>query len=116
MAETIDTLGIIAGNRSLPLLLARQARSMGVRRLIAIGFHGQSNQELEPLVDRMVWMKLGQLTEMIETFRAEGVRHCVMVGKIQPRSFFDVRPDLRVRTPTLCLVRWPTSCARMELN
>ena len=103
MAEPIHTLGIIAGNRALPLLLARQARAMGVRRLVAIGFHGQSNHELEPLVDKMVWMKLGQLTELIEAFQANDVRHCVMVGKIQPKSLFDVRPDLRATMAVLKL-------------
>jgi UDP-2,3-diacylglucosamine hydrolase len=103
MTEPIETLGIIAGDYSLPLLLARQARSMGVRKLIAIGFEGQSNRELEPLVDRMVWMKLGQLSRLIEAFHENGVRHCVMVGKIAPKSFFDVRPDLRVMAAVLKL-------------
>ena len=101
--ERIDTLGIIAGDRSLPLVLARQARAMGVRKLVAIGFEGQSNRELEPLVDTMVWMKLGQLTKLIDAFREHGVRYCVMVGKIAPKSFFDVRPDLRVTMAVLKL-------------
>jgi len=95
MPEALDTLGIISGAHSLPLLLARQARAMGVRRLIGIGFEDQSNHDLEPLVDKMIWMKLGQLSKLIDTFRENGVRHCVMVGKIAPKSFFDVRPDLR---------------------
>src|SRR4051812_12598385 len=96
MAEQIETLGIIAGDRSLPLVLAQQARALGVRKLVAIGFEDQSNRELEPLVDRMVWMRLGQLTKLIEAFHEHGVRHCVMVGKIAPKSFFDVPPDPRV--------------------
>ncbi len=103
MAQTTDTLGIIAGDRSLPLLLARQARAMGVQKLVAIGFEGQSNRELEPLVDEMVWLKLGQLNKLITAFQERGVRRCVMVGKIAPRSFFDARPDLRVITAVLKL-------------
>jgi DUF1009 family protein len=103
MTHPIDTLGIIAGDHSLPLVLARQARSMGVRKLIAIGFEDQSNRELESLVDTMVWMKLGQLNRLIEAFQKHGVRQCVMVGKIAPKSFFDVRPDLRVMAAVLKL-------------
>lgn len=103
MTEQIDTLGIIAGDRSLPLVLARQARALGVRKLVAIGFEDQSNRDLEPLVDKMVWMKLGQLTRLIDVFHEHGVRHCVMVGKIAPKSFFDVRPDLRVTMAVLKL-------------
>jgi UDP-2,3-diacylglucosamine hydrolase len=103
MTEPIHTLGIIAGDRSLPLILAREARARGVRRLIAIGFEDQSNRELEPLVDKMVWMKLGQLSRLIDAFHAHEVKHCVMVGKIAPKSFFDVRPDLRTTLAVLKL-------------
>ena len=103
MTDHVETLGIIAGDRSLPLLLARQARAMGVRKLVAIGFDGQSNRELEPLVDEMVWLKLGQLNKLISAFHERNVRHCVMVGKIAPRSFFDARPDLRVIATVLKL-------------
>ncbi len=96
MTDSIDTLGIIAGDRSLPLVLAREARARGVRRLIGIGFEDLSNRELEPLVDKMEWMRLGQLNKMIDAFHKHGVKHCVMVGKVAPKSFFDARPDLRV--------------------
>lgn len=95
MPEQIETLGIIAGDFSLPLVLAKEARALGVRRLIGIGFEGLSNHELEPLVDRMVWLRLGQLSKLVEAFKEHGVKHCVMVGKIAPKSFFDARPDLR---------------------
>jgi len=36
--DSIEALGIIAGNRSLPLMLAEQARKMGVKRLVAAAF------------------------------------------------------------------------------
>ena len=103
MTEAIETLGILAGDRSLPLVLAREARALGVRKLVAVGFEGLSNRELEPLVDRMVWLKLGQLNKLIDAFHEHGVHHCVMVGKIAPKSFFDARPDLRVITAVLKL-------------
>src|SRR5437762_890689 len=89
MTEPIETLGIIAGDHSLPLVLAREARALGVRKLVAIGFEGHSNRELEPLVDTMVWLKLGQLSKLIAAFHEHGVRQCVTVGKIVPNSFFD---------------------------
>lgn len=103
MSERIDTLGIIAGDRGLPLLLAREARAAGVRKLIAIGFEDQSNRDLEPLVDKMEWMRLGQLSKLIDAFKSHGVKHCVMVGKIQPKSFLEVRPDLRTTMAVLKL-------------
>lgn len=95
MADHIDTLGIIAGDLALPLVLAQQARALGVRRLVAVGFEGLSNRDLEPLVDKMIWLRLGQTSKMIRAFVENGVKHCVMVGKIAPKSFLDARPDLR---------------------
>ena len=87
MTDRIETLGLIAGDLALPLVLAREARAAGVRRIVAIGFQGMSNRDLEPLVDTMIWLRLGQTSKMIATFQEHGVRHCVMVGKIAPKSF-----------------------------
>ena len=41
MAESIESLGIIAGNRSLPLVLAQEARRSGLKRLVAVAFEGE---------------------------------------------------------------------------
>jgi UDP-2,3-diacylglucosamine hydrolase len=95
MAEPIRTLGLIAGNRSLPLLFARQARSMGVERIIAVAFDGETDATLTQLVDEIVWVKVGQLSKVIKSFTSRGIRHCVMLGQIAPKNLFDVRPDLR---------------------
>ena len=95
MAATIETLGLIAGNRSLPLVFARQARSLGVKRLVAAAFEGETNPELADLVDDIVWLKVGQLSKMIHAFTDRGVRQCVMLGQIAPKNLFDLRPDLR---------------------
>lgn len=95
-AETaLDALGLIAGNRSLPLVLARQARALGVRRLVAVAFDGETDPALAPLVDEIVWLKVGQLSKMIAAFTNRGIRRCVMAGQIAPKNLYDVRPDLR---------------------
>ena len=94
MGENIDSLGIIAGNRSLPLLLARQARSMGMKRLVAVAFENETDPQLAKLVDQIVWIKVGQLSKMISAFTDRGVRQCVMAGQIAPKNLFDLRPDL----------------------
>ncbi|MGH2524586.1 MAG: LpxI family protein, partial [Anaerolineales bacterium] len=95
MAPTLDTCGIIAGNRTLPLLFARQARSLGVERLVAVAFEGETDPALAPLVDQIVWLKVGQLSKMLSSFTTHGVRHCVMLGQIAPTNLLEVRPDLR---------------------
>lgn len=95
MTPTLDTCGIIAGNRTLPLLFARQARAMGVKRLVAVAFEGETDPALAPLVDQIVWLKVGQLSKMLAAFTRNGVSHCVMLGQIAPKHLHDVRPDLR---------------------
>ena len=95
MTEAIESLGIIAGNRSLPLVLAKQARQMGVRRIVAAACEGETDPALGSLVDEIVWLKVGQLSRLIATFTDRGIKQCVMVGQIAPRNLFDFRPDLR---------------------
>jgi DUF1009 family protein len=90
-----DTLGLIAGNRSLPLELARQARRQGVKRLVAVAVQGETDPALASLVDEIIWLKVGQLSKMISAFTERGIKYCVMAGQIAPRNLFDIRPDLR---------------------
>ena len=93
--QPLDTIGIIAGNRSLPLAFAEEARAQGVRRLVAVAFDNETNPALAQKVDEIVWVKVGQLSKMIAAFKEWGVTRCVMVGQIAPKNLFDVRPDMR---------------------
>lgn len=87
-------LGLIAGSRSLPLVFAREARAQG-RRVIAVGFEGETDPALASEVEEVVWLRVGQLGRMIDAFTRRGVKQCVMLGQIAPRNLFDLRPDLR---------------------
>src|SRR4051812_16283868 len=88
-------LGLIAGNRSLPLIFARQARAMGVKRLVAVAFEGETDPALKELVDEITWIRVGQLSKLISAFVERGVTQCIMAGQIAPKHLYDVRPDLR---------------------
>ena len=95
METALDTLGIIAGNRTLPLEFARLARAAGVRRLVVAAFENETDPALAALVDDIVWLRVGQLSKLIAVFTDRGVKECVMVGQIAPKNLFDFRPDLR---------------------
>jgi len=103
MTPAPDTIGIIAGNRSLPLLFAQQARRQGVRRLVAVAFEGETEPALASLVDDIVWLKVGQLSRMIAALADRGVKHCVMAGQIAPKHLYELRPDFRALTLLLRL-------------
>src|SRR5215472_802036 len=77
------------------MLLAQQARKMGVQRLVAVGFEGETDPCLSSAVDDMVWLKVGQLSKMIAAFKDRGIKQCVMAGQIAPKHLYEVRPDLR---------------------
>jgi DUF1009 family protein len=68
---------------------------MGLKRVVAVGFEGETDPALEKLVDEMVWLKVGQLSKLISAFKDRSVKHCVMAGQIAPKNLFDLRPDLR---------------------
>ncbi|HTL16252.1 MAG TPA: UDP-2,3-diacylglucosamine diphosphatase LpxI [Patescibacteria group bacterium] len=95
MTNTIQELGLIAGNRLLPLVFARQARAQGLKKLVAVGFEGETDPSLAKLVDELIWLRVGQLSKMIAAFTSRGIKHCVMAGQIAPKNLYDVRPDLR---------------------
>jgi DUF1009 family protein len=95
MTNETDGIGLIAGNRSLPLLFARQARSLGAKRIVAVAVEGETDPALASLVDEIVWLKVGQLSKMIAAFTERGITRCVMAGQIAPKNLFDIRPDLR---------------------
>jgi len=95
MNTAFESLGLIAGNRSLPLEFARQARKLGVKRLVAVACEGETDPALTSLVDEIVWLKVGQLSKMIGAFTDRGIKQCVMAGQIAPRNLYEIRPDLR---------------------
>ncbi len=95
MNLALDSLGIIAGNRSLPLEFARQARVAGVKKLVAVAFENETDPELANLVDEIAWLRVGQLGKAIAAFTERGIKQCVMVGQIAPKNLFELRLDMR---------------------
>lgn len=95
MSQALETIGLIAGNRTLPLLFAQQARAMGIKRVVAVAFDGETDPQLASHVDEIVWLKVGQLTKLLDAFTSRKVAHCVMLGQIDPSNLFNLRPDLR---------------------
>lgn len=95
MNLALESIGLIAGSRSLPLDFARLARAAGVKRIVAVAAEGETDPALASLVDEIVWLNVGQLGKMISTFTSRGVKQCVMAGQLAPKNLFDLRPDLR---------------------
>ena len=95
MNLALDSLGLIAGNRSLPLEFARLARAAGVKKLVVVAFENETDPNLAKLADEIVWLRVGQLGKAIAVFTERGIKQCVMVGQIAPKNLFDLRLDMR---------------------
>lgn len=76
---------------------------MGVRRLVAVAFEGETDPALASMVDAIEWIRVGQLSALAKAFTSRNIRHCVMAGQVAPRNLFDIRPDLRAMAVLLRL-------------
>jgi UDP-2,3-diacylglucosamine hydrolase len=88
-------IGLIAGNGRFPIIFADNARKLGLH-VTAVAHEGETEPELERHVDRIHWVKIGQLNKLINAFKDDGVRQAVMLGGIKKTHVYSaVRPDFR---------------------
>ena len=107
-SEGADKLGLIAGNGRFPFFLLEAARAHGLTVVVAA-----IKEETSPEMDeraaadphiRVHWMSLGELSKLIDTFRAEGVSRAVMAGQVRHKQIFSsIRPDWRLAKLLLSL-------------
>jgi DUF1009 family protein len=104
MPDTSDKIGLIAGNGKFPLLVLDAARSKGLEVVVAaikeetspeIGQHGAA---------AVHWLSLGELSKLIETFKAAGVTRAIMAGQVKHKQIFSsIKPDWRLAKLLLSL-------------
>jgi UDP-2,3-diacylglucosamine hydrolase len=95
MPEERGIIGLIAGGGRFPLMVADSARKQGVR-VVAVAHNGETDPALADSVDKITWVKLGQLGKLISSFKKEGVQKALMAGTITKSSMFGkVMPDLK---------------------
>lgn len=75
-------IGLLAGNRLLPLMVAEKARELG-RPLVTVGIEGEAEPALEAVSSRYAAIKLGQFKAMTDFFLSAGVRDLLMIGGIE---------------------------------
>lgn len=79
----MPTLGLIAGNRSFPLHVARSAKAQGYE-VIAVGLREETNPALEGEVDRMHWVGFAEIGTVPELLKKAGVKDVLLAGQIRP--------------------------------
>jgi len=94
-ANSFSRFGLIAGTGRFPLLFAQSAKNHGVE-IIAVAHKGQTLPELESLVKKIYWIKVGQLGKLIKILKTERIKDAAMVGGIKKTIMFsDVVPDFQ---------------------
>jgi UDP-2,3-diacylglucosamine hydrolase len=98
---TNNKLGLIAGNGRFPFLLLDAARAHGLTVVVAA-----IKEETDPEIDARAaadpnihvhWLSLGELSRLIDTFKAEGVTRATMAGQVKHKQIFSsIRPDWRL--------------------
>jgi len=91
--EIPESLIIIAGRDAYPRMLAKAARAAGVKRIVVLGFKGETQRDLVALADETRWVPLGSMQLLLDTLQATGVKHAVMVGQIGMHNVFQLRLD-----------------------
>jgi DUF1009 family protein len=91
----LQHLGIIAGNGVYPRLSADRARKAGVKKIVAAAFRDETDPAISQHVERVEWLRVGQLGRLLNFFRDERIHHAIMAGQIAPRNLFDLRPDAK---------------------
>ncbi|HUU80909.1 MAG TPA: UDP-2,3-diacylglucosamine diphosphatase LpxI [Acidobacteriota bacterium] len=95
MPEENEIIGLIAGGGQFPLMIAEAARKQGLR-VVAAAHLGETEPSLSDRVNEIVWLKLGQLGQLIKALKRNGVKKALMAGSIAKRRMFDnIRPDLK---------------------
>lgn len=96
-------LGLIAGNGSFPFLVLNAARARGFDVVVA-AIKEEASPEIETKGAAVHWLSLGELSKLIDTFKAEGVTRAVMAGQVKHKQIFSsVKPDWRLAKLLLSL-------------
>ena len=97
-------LGLIAGNGNFPFLVLDAARAQGFEVVVAA-----IKEETFPEIDSkgaaaVHWLSLGELSKLIDTFKAEGVTRAIMAGQVKHKQIFSsIKPDWRLAKLLLSL-------------
>ncbi|MFZ0772009.1 MAG: UDP-2,3-diacylglucosamine diphosphatase LpxI [Candidatus Sulfotelmatobacter sp.] len=104
MPSQNEKIGLIAGNGKFPFLVLDAARAAGYE-VVVVAIKEEAFAEIESRGAASVhWLSLGELSQLIETFRREGVSRAIMAGQVKHKQIFSaIRPDWRLAKVLLSL-------------
>jgi hypothetical protein len=97
-------LGLIAGNGKFPFLVLDAAKAKGLEVVVAA-----IKEETDPAIENrgalaVHWLSLGELSRLIDTFKAAGITEAIMAGQVKHKQIFSsIRPDWKLAKLLLSL-------------
>jgi DUF1009 family protein len=96
-------LGLIAGNGRFPFLVLDAARAQG-NEVVVAAIKEETDPAIEQNGTKVHWLSLGELSKLIDTFKAEGITRALMAGQVKHKQIFSsIRPDWRLAKLLLSL-------------
>lgn len=83
----MEKIGLIAGNRRLPLFFAKAAKKRGYH-LVAVAVKGEACPQLTRFVDKIYWLALSEFSRLFAIFKDEGIKEVAMAGQVRPGWLF----------------------------
>ena len=96
-SDVPESLLIIAGRDAYPKMLAEAARAAGVKRIVVVGFKGETRRDISVVADEVHWVNLGHMQSFLDCMHVTRIRQAVMVGQIAPHNLFRLRLDKLAR-------------------
>jgi DUF1009 family protein len=94
--EPSNFIGIIAGTGELPLLIAKEAKSLDLK-VFTVALKELASPEIENISDEVRWISIGKLGSIIESLKKARINRVVLAGKAPKELLYRSRimPDLR---------------------
>lgn len=90
------TFGLIAGNGQFPFLVIEGARKAG-EKLVVVAIKEETDEKIEEVADKVLWVGIGKLGRMISFFKKEDVEKVMMAGQVKHVQIFSgALPDLKM--------------------
>jgi DUF1009 family protein len=88
--------GLIAGNGKFPFLVVEGAKKQGAS-LAVVAIKEETDERIEEIAEKIIWVGIGQLGKMISFFKQEAVEQAIMAGQVRHIQIFSgALPDLRM--------------------
>ena len=85
----MNKIGLIAGDRDLPLLFAAQVKKHAPEsELTVIALRGETKKQIASFADKIYWITPGRISESIKILKKEGVTDLIMLGQVSPVRIF----------------------------